>query len=82
MDKHAIDEKILAEAKEKLACHILPPGAHADADAQASPWQKAMSEAAKEADPSGDSCGSSGSQADFMDENGNVFLTRMTTAGG
>ena len=28
------------------------------------------------------SCGTSGVQADFIDENGNVLLTRMTSAGG
>ena len=62
-----INEEKLAEAREKLACHIEPPKQH-----------KAESESAQPAS----SCGISGSQADFIDETGKVLLTRMTSAGG
>ncbi|MBR2705850.1 MAG: hypothetical protein IKE74_01260 [Mogibacterium sp.] len=61
-----IDEKKLKEAKEKLACHIEPPKKNAE-----SSGPQAAS-----------SCGGPGAQADFIDENGNVLLTRMTSAGG
>ena len=61
-----IDEKKLKEAKEKLACDIEPP------------VKKAESSGSQAAS----SCGSSGAQADFIDENGKVLLTRMTSAGG
>ena len=61
-----IDEKKLKEAKEKLACHIRPPE------------HKSESRGSQAAS----SCSASGAQADFIDENGNVLLTRMTSAGG
>ena len=57
-----IDENKLTAAKEKLACHIQPPGSHASGG-----------NSCTEADPG---------QDDFIDADGNVFLTRMTTAGG
>jgi len=61
-----INEEKLKEAKEKLACHIRPPE------------HKSESSSSRTAS----SCGTSGAQADFIDENGNVLLTRMTSAGG
>ena len=61
-----LNEEKLKEAKEKLACHIRPP----ENKSENSSSQPASS------------CGSSGAQADFIDENGNVLLTRMTSAGG
>lgn len=61
-----ISDEKLKEAKEKLACHIEPP----EKKAESSGSQPASS------------CGSSGAQADFIDENGKVLLTRMTSAGG
>lgn len=73
---NTIDEKKLAEAMEKLACHIMPPGQHDDsAD---SPWMKAMADAEKGSAPSE----ISDAADDFIDPDGNVLLTRMTTAGG
>ena len=69
-----IDEKKLAEAKEKLACKI-EPAAFMDASQQASAAQSAASASAAPA-------AQSGPQADFIDENGKVLLTRMTAAGG
>ncbi|MBR2675141.1 MAG: hypothetical protein IKE52_06820 [Mogibacterium sp.] len=53
------DEKKIAEAKEKLSCHIAHD-AHAASAASAAP-----------AEP-----------VDFIDEKGNILLTRMTDAGG
>ena len=61
-----ISEEKLKEAKEKLACHIRPPEHKSE---------NSSSQAAS-------SCSSSGAQADFIDENGKVLLTRMTSAGG
>ena len=56
-----IDEKKIAEAKEKLACHIAPPGvAHSDAGASSA----------------------SAAPENFIGDKGEVFLTRMTAAGG
>ena len=66
MGKEA-DDKKLKEAKEKLACHIEPP--------------KQKAESAAEAQPAS-SCSISGAQADFIDGDGRVLLTRMTSAGG
>ena len=63
---NAKDEKKLKEAKEKLACHIEPPKQKAESDGS----------------QSASSCSISGAQADFIDENGKVLLTRMTSAGG
>ena len=60
-----INEENLKEAKEKLACHIEPPGKKAESSAQ-----------------SASSCSVPEAQADFIDEHGNVLLTRMTSAGG
>jgi hypothetical protein len=82
MDNNTIDEKKLAEAKEKLACHIMPPGHHDD-EASESPWMKAMADAERESASSdaSNAAGSSGTD-DFIDPDGNVLLTRMTTAGG
>ncbi len=62
-----IDEQKLKEAKEKLACHIEPPKPKTE--------DKPKSEVL--------SCaGSPVGQADFIDENGKVLLTQMTSAGG
>ena len=61
------DQKKLAEAMEKLACHIEPPG-HRQSEADT--VQPASS------------CSADGPRADFIDENGKVLLTRMTAAGG
>ena len=81
MDNNTIDEKKLAEAKEKLACHILPPGHHDDAPD--SPWMAAMADAEKGSAPSDASnSASGGAQTDFIDANGKVLLTQMTSAGG
>lgn len=81
MDNNTIDEKKLAEAKEKLACHIMPPGQHDDTPD--SPWMKAMADAEKESVPSDASnAASGGSQTDFITADGRVLLTQMTTAGG
>ena len=77
-----IDEKKIAEAKEKLACHILPPGEHPEGAAADSPWLKAMSDAASDSGSPESSAAASGAQTDFIDENGKVLLTRMTAAGG
>ena len=65
-NKKEVDDKKITEAKEKLACHIEPPK------------QKAEGGSAQPAS----SCSISGAQADFIDENGRVLLTRMTSAGG
>lgn len=62
-----IDEKKLAEAMEKLACHIAPPKPKADDHAD----PQAVSHAS-----------SAGVQEDFIDAEGRVRLTRMTAAGG
>ena len=68
MDKSNYDENKIAEAREKLACHIMPPGSHGSANSSGS-----------DAEASADK---GGSQTDFIDENGKVLLTQMTTAGG
>lgn len=62
MDNNISEEK-LREAKDKLACHIQPPGQAAHTDG---------------------SCGQDTAAAgeSFIDPDGTVHLTRMTTAGG
>ena len=67
MSNTTIDEKKLAEAMEKLACHIEPPKQRAESDTD---FQSASHAA------------SGGSQADFITDDGRVLLTQMTTAGG
>lgn len=68
MSNYKYDENVIAEAKEKLACHIEPPKAMPAGDA---------------ADRSaGESSSKGGDQTDFIDENGKVLLTQMTAAGG
>lgn len=68
MSKNSYEENRIAEAKEKLACHIADPrdakssGAHDDGDSAAQKNRDA--------------------QNDFIDETGKVLLTRMTAAGG
>ena len=62
-----IDDKTLQEAKEKLACHIEPPG-HA-------------AQSKTSGDTGGVSC-APGGQGSFIDPTGKVLLTQMTTAGG
>ena len=64
----AINDEKLKEAREKLACHIEPP-------------KQRVADSADSAQPAS-SCGISGAQADFIDDNGKVLLTRMTSAGG
>ena len=66
-NKTAVTEEKLIEAKEKLACHILPPGTHSAADTGTAATQTAMSATG---------------QRDFIDSTGRVLLTQMTTAGG
>ena len=68
MSKQSYDDNKIAEAKEKLACHIGDPGSAAHVDTQDD--RAASQEKKKEA------------QADFIDETGKVLLTRMTAAGG
>ncbi|MBR0399630.1 MAG: hypothetical protein IJH95_02280 [Mogibacterium sp.] len=59
--ENKISEEKLKEAKEKLACHIQPPGQSSHA---------AGSSAVTAA------------EEPFIDPDGTVHLTRMTTAGG
>ena len=63
MADSTIDERKIAEARQKLACHIAPPE-HASSD---------------EGGPGGRA---SRAQDDFLGEDGRVYLTRMTAAGG
>ena len=70
-----ISEEKLRIAKEKLACHIEPPG-HSAAGGNASSAVGSASAG------DGASCGISGSQESFIDPDGRVHLTRMTSAGG
>lgn len=65
-----IDEKTLMEAKEKLACKI-EPAKFLDANGAGGP-SHASDDAAKPQP----------AQTDFIGPNGEVLLTRMTTAGG
>lgn len=69
--KNEIDEKKLAEAKEKLACKIEPTtftdGGISSAASAGSDHGAGKTAAA---------------QDDFIGENGEVYLTRMTSAGG
>lgn len=57
MEKKITEEKLKA-AKEKLACHIQPPGQSSHAS------------------------GAAAAEEPFIDPDGTVHLTRMTTAGG
>ena len=66
-----IDEKTLREAKEKLACKI-EPATYADADS-AGVSSHASGNVQSKPVPA---------QPDFIGPNGEVFLTRMTAAGG
>ena len=63
-----IDEKKLAEAMEKLACHIEPPGHKTGGGGSGS--------------DAGAACAAPDTGDDFIDQNGRVLLTRMTSAGG
>lgn len=67
MGKDKISDQKLNEAREKLACHIAPPKTSSEAGA-----------GAKTVSCAGTPIG----EADFIDENGKVLLTRMTSAGG
>ena len=63
-----VSEEKLQEAREKLACHILPPSE------RPLPHETEGDTAS--------SCGSSGSSCDFIDPSGRIRLTQMTSAGG
>ena len=64
-----IDEKTLQEAKEKLACKI-EPATFSDGSVTAASSDAQSSKV------------TSVPQSDFIDPDGKVRLTRMTTAGG
>ena len=68
MSQGAKTKNKIDEAREKLACHIISPGS---AGSEGSPA------GGNNAPPDNE-----GAQADFIDENGKVLLTKMTSAGG
>lgn len=68
MSKKDYDENQIAEAREKLACHIGDPGSAKDLSRQ------------NDSDPAAEK--NKNAQDDFIDETGKVLLTRMTAAGG
>lgn len=68
MDKSNYDENKIAEAREMLACHIMPPGSRGINNSSEESSEK--------------SADKGGLQTDYIDEKGKVLLTQMTTAGG
>jgi len=73
-----ISEEKLKEAKEKLACKIESPEAHAARKAA----EAEKVSAGTVSDAQNSSCGISAPQEGAVSADGKVRLTQMTTAGG